>query len=107
MEILGNIVCTQIRKDLTRLLETGKWGMATNHVKLQIIGDLRTDDIVESKVWARRITGDKNSVVDLVFEWFKVLIDGKLEKVASGEQRVSWIQQLAMEKEELNLFLGL
>ena len=81
-----------IRDELIKLLESGKWGMATNHVKLQIIGSLKTDDIVESRVWAQRIWGEKDSVIDLMFEWFKVSSEGQLEKVAIGEQRVSWIQ---------------
>ena len=81
-----------IKEDLIKLLETGKWGMATNHVKLQIFGNLKTDDIVESRVWAQRILGNKNSVIDLMFEWFKILPDDQLERVAFSEQRISWIQ---------------
>jgi len=81
-----------IRQELIKFLESGKWGMATNHVKLQILGNLKTDDLVEVRLWADRILGDKDSVLDLKFDWFKVLPNGKFERVAFSEQRVSWIE---------------
>jgi enediyne polyketide synthase len=81
-----------IKAELIHLLESGQWGMATNHVKLQILGTLKTDDIVEVRFWLKQISGDKNSVLDLIFDWFKILQNNELERVAFSEQRVSWIQ---------------
>jgi len=81
-----------IKSQLTHLLESGKWGMATNHVKLKILGVLKTDDVVETRLWVKQIMGDKNSILDLIFDWYKVLHNGEIERVAYSEQRVSWIQ---------------
>ncbi len=81
-----------IKHELISLFETGKWGMATNHVKLRILGALRIDDIVEARLWLNRVSGEKNSVLDLMFEWFRVTSNDEYEKVALSEQRVSWIQ---------------
>jgi enediyne polyketide synthase len=66
--------------------------MATNQVKLKILGLLKTDDLVESRLWLDRVSGQKESVLDLIFDWYKVLPDQSLVKVAVSEQRVSWIE---------------
>ncbi len=81
-----------IKKELTRLFESGDWGMVTNHVKLQIYGQLKADDIVEGRIWFHKISGDKNSVLDLMFDWLKILPNKTYERVATSEQRVSWIK---------------
>ncbi len=81
-----------VKQELTRLFKTGDWGMATNYVKLKVLGDLTTDDVVESRLRLHRISGYKDAVLDLMFDWFRVLPGGQHEKVAESEQRVSWIR---------------
>ena len=81
-----------IRKKLIDLLESGAWGMATNHVMLKISEPLRANDLVEVRLWIRGVPSEQASVMDLMFDWFKVLPGGAFRKVASSEQRVSWIK---------------
>ena len=40
-----------IMESLADMFETGGWGLATNSVKLEILGDLRGNDVVTGRVW--------------------------------------------------------
>ena len=81
-----------IMKKLIGLFESGQWGMVTNSEKLNIVGDLRGNDIVQGCLWIEKVTGRKNGTIDLCFEWRKKDSNNHYEKVAFGYQRVTWVK---------------
>ena len=81
-----------IMGDITKLTESGGWGLATNQVITRIWNDLRANDVVEIRCWVERILGNTGATFDTAFEWSKVLENGDTEKVAYAELRSTWIQ---------------
>lgn len=81
-----------IMDKLASLLETGGWGLATNSVKLKILGDLRGNDVVLGRVWMEEVSGQKESIFDLCYEWRKRISPDHYERVALCKQRVTWIK---------------
>jgi len=81
-----------VMNELTVLAETGEWGLSTNSVRTQILGELRGNDIVEVRFWLETVLGKSNSTFDGVFEWRRVLSEGKYERVAMSKLRSTWIQ---------------
>jgi enediyne polyketide synthase len=74
------------------MAETGGWGLATNSSSTRILGELRTHDIIEVRLWFEKISGIKGGIFDTVFEWRKVLKNNKFERVALSKLRSTWIQ---------------
>ena len=81
-----------VMNEITVLAETGKWGISTNSVRTQILGELRGNDIVEVRFWLERASGKSNGTFDGMFEWRRVLSGGKYERVAISKLRTTWIQ---------------
>jgi acyl-CoA thioesterase FadM len=81
-----------VMDELSKLDETGGWGVSTNAVKTQIMGELRGNDIVEVRFWLEKVSGRSNATFDGVFEWRKVLSEGRYERVAISKLRSTWIQ---------------
>ncbi|MBP9854375.1 MAG: SDR family NAD(P)-dependent oxidoreductase [Candidatus Omnitrophica bacterium] len=81
-----------VMSELANLLETGGWGLATNGVRLKILGDLRGNDVILGRVWMEEVSGEKESIFDLCFEWRKQTNSSHIERVAFCKQRVSWIK---------------
>lgn len=83
-----------ILKKLADIVETGEWGVATNHSRLEIFGDLRAADILQCIINVEDIIGEKRATYDLVFEWWKQ-VSGQPDKlVAVSHQRFSWVKVL-------------
>ncbi len=81
-----------IKDQLTDMLESGVWGIATNWVKHNVIGDLRANDVVEGRVWMEEVSGQKESTFDLCFDWRRNNKSVKSERVAFSRQRVTWVR---------------
>jgi len=81
-----------IMKKISHMAESGGWGLSTNSVKTQILGELGSHDVVEVRLWLARISGDMQATFDLDFEWRRVIDDGKYERVALSALRATWIQ---------------
>lgn len=81
-----------IMNKISQMAETGGWGLATNSVKTKILGELRSHDIVEVRLWLEKISGLKEGTFDFVFEWRKVLSADQYERVAISKLRSTWIQ---------------
>ena len=72
-------------------LNTGKLGMVTNSVSIDIVGEAIAGDIIETRFWIGK-TLDNGSTFDLFYDWKKLLPDGTYEELAYGEMRVSWVE---------------
>ena len=80
--------------DLAKLAEKGGWGMATNWVKLNVLGEIKPSDTVEAKLWVDNVTGDMREIIDMGFEWRRISLDGKYERAAIAKQRITWLKIL-------------
>lgn len=89
-----------ILKQLADILETKEWGVATNNVKLDILGELRGGDIVEARMWLDKKIND--NVYDLRFEFRKIEDGNTVERVATAIQRISWVKILGYGKARVN-----
>jgi enediyne polyketide synthase len=73
---------------------TGHWGGVTNFADLKILGEATTHDLIEVWLWASGNGGVKNSVLDLTFDFRKVLPTGGYERLAWLEQQTTWVRIL-------------
>ena len=69
-----------IMESLADMFETGGW--CTNSVKLEILGDLRGNDVVTGRVWMEEVSNKKENIFDICFEWRKRLSQNQFERVA-------------------------
>ena len=76
--------------ELVELFGSGKWGMATNHYRLNILGDASPGDIMEGKIWQERTPNDRLWI--LKCEWRAIGINGKKSRVALSELGFSAVQ---------------
>lgn len=81
-----------IMDKLADMLETGGWGLATNWVKLQVLGELRGNDLVTGRVWMEESGGRSESIFDICYEWKKRISRNEYERTAFCRQRASWIK---------------
>ncbi|MBI3601474.1 MAG: SDR family NAD(P)-dependent oxidoreductase [Candidatus Omnitrophica bacterium] len=81
-----------IMQKLAELTETGGWGIATNYVKIKILGEVWGRDTVEVRLWMVKSLGIKDSTFDWMFEWRRVLPNGAYERVATSELRTTWVR---------------
>ncbi len=81
-------------------LATGKWGGVTNYTDLTILGEATTGDLVETRMWASGNGGPSNSVLDICFDFHRVLPGGRRERLAWLEQQTTWVRILGHGKVE-------
>ncbi len=81
-------------------LATGKWGGVTNYTDLTILGEATTGDLVETRMWASGNGGPSNSVLDICFDFHRVLPDGRRERLAWLDQQTTWVRILGPGKVE-------
>jgi acyl-CoA thioesterase FadM len=72
-------------------MATGQWGMVTNSSKVQILGEPRMSDTIEVRYWVQRAPRQPESTMDLHFDWRRIDREGRMERVALGEMRTSWV----------------
>ncbi|MCK5219906.1 SDR family NAD(P)-dependent oxidoreductase, partial [bacterium] len=85
-----------ILKQVSLQCGTGKWGLVTNNTRIQILGEATTQDYIEINYW---ISGpanisSTNPVMDLTFDFRKILTGGGYERLAWCEQQVTWVKIL-------------
>lgn len=103
------VAMSPVLHKISKQLITSKWGLVTNHTKLQIVGDATASDVIETHLWSSHTFGNHDSTFDLFYDWRKILPDGQYERVAYGEMRVSWVKILdhgVVEPEPLPAYLS-
>ena len=81
-----------VLKQIADQFSTGQWGGVTNHADLKILGEATTQDLIEARLWASGNGGPHDSVLDLTFDFRKVLPDGGYERLAWLEQQTTWVR---------------
>ena len=75
--------------ELADLISSGKWGMATNNYRVEILGELSPGDIVEGRLWQEYAN---NEVWVLKSDWQAISRDGKVARVALTEMGFSVVK---------------
>lgn len=83
-----------VLKKIADQFATGRWGGITNFAELKILGEATTHDLIEVWLWASGNGGPKDSVLDLTYDFRKVLPDGGYERLAWLEQQTTWVRIL-------------
>ena len=82
-----------IYEKLTRQLESGKWGMVTNYSQINILGEVRPNDLVEARFWIKTVSAN-GATIDFCYDWWKISPDQSSARIATGEQSVTWVRIL-------------
>jgi acyl transferase domain-containing protein/NAD(P)-dependent dehydrogenase (short-subunit alcohol dehydrogenase family)/acyl-CoA thioesterase FadM/acyl carrier protein len=83
-----------VLKKIADQFATGQWGGVTNFADLKILGEATTHDLIEVWLWASSNGGPQNSVLDLTFDFRKVLPTGGYERLAWLDQQTTWVRLL-------------
>ena len=73
---------------------TGQWGGVTNFADLKIFGEATTHDLIEVWMWASGNGGPQNSILDLTYDFRKILPTGGYERLAWLNQQTTWVKIL-------------
>jgi acyl-CoA thioesterase FadM len=83
-----------VLKRIADQFATGQWGVVTNFADLKILGEATTHDLIEVWLWASGLGGPQNSVLDMTFDFRKVLPTGGYERLAWLEKQTTWVRIL-------------
>jgi acyl-CoA thioesterase FadM len=83
-----------VLKRIADQFATGQWGGITNFADLKILGEATTHDLIEVWMWASGNGGPQDSVLDLTYDFRKVLPTGGYERLAWLDQQTTWVSIL-------------
>jgi NAD(P)-dependent dehydrogenase (short-subunit alcohol dehydrogenase family)/acyl-CoA thioesterase FadM len=86
---MRELVTSSSVPQLIEQIATGEWGLVTNWGEVRVLGELTANDVVQMRFWTDRARG---SEVEFFCEFQKVLPGGRLERVAMGEQKATWVR---------------
>lgn len=96
MDWLGEVRELSLRPIINKinlLVQTGKWGMATNTVNLKIYDFLKVHDVVEVRLWLDKISG-LDKMYYLCFDFMKVLKNGSFKRMATSSLVITCVEIL-------------
>lgn len=73
---------------------TGKWGLVSNKTNMKIFGEATACDIIEIRLWMNGTPRKRTPIMDMTFDYRKVLPDGKYERLAWCEHQATWVEIL-------------
>jgi acyl-CoA thioesterase FadM len=74
---------------LVPLIAGGDWGLVTNWGDVRIFGEATANDVLQMRFWTDHVRG---SEVEFYCDFWKILPDGRRERVAFGEQKATWVR---------------
>lgn len=80
-----------INHQISKLIQGGEWGLATNSVHLKIFDLLKADDVLEVRLWLDKVTGLDN-IYHLSFDWLRFLDINSYERIALSNVVVSCVK---------------
>ena len=80
---------SKIGDELVPQVSSGEWGLVTNWCDLKVFGEATTYDNILARFRLGQVTG---AVIPLECEFFKVLNDNTLERLAYVEQETTWVE---------------
>jgi enediyne polyketide synthase len=81
---------TNIRERVRKQFATGRWGMITNFMQVEVFGEVGSHDVMEAHMQVEQVRDD--SYMEFVFHWYKVLEDNTLELIATSKQGLTWVE---------------
>jgi enediyne polyketide synthase len=91
---IREIAMQPIYGEFSEQMISGKWGMVTNSLELDIVGATGINDVIESEFRIQLVPEQVESALDFFFEWKRILPDMTVERVARGKMRVTWVEIL-------------
>jgi len=84
-----------ILQQIRELTSTGQWGLLTNDVSLEIVGEQMSENhVLQVRLWSGNRYGPAGSTVDLYFEWVSWGDAGPVERIAVARMRTTWVEIL-------------
>jgi len=80
---------------LSGKLEKGNWGIATKYSKLQILGELKASDVLETHFWSEKVDSPISGTYDLCIDWKKIMPNQSRERVAFSRQGIVWVKVIS------------
>jgi enediyne polyketide synthase len=84
---------TSLFVEMIERIASERWGMATNHYRLKVLGVLSPGDIVEAKLWQERAASENLWL--LKFDWRAIHPNGRTSRVALSQMEFSAVKILA------------
>lgn len=81
---------TNILDQVVEQFATGRWGMVTNFAQTKVLGEANTDDIIEVHLQIERM--EDESYIEIVYDWYKISNENRLEKIAESRQGLTWVE---------------
>lgn len=86
---IRELFMSKIGDQLVPQISSGEWGLVTNWCDLKIYGEATAYDNVLAKFRLGKVSG---AVIPLECEFFKVLADNSLVRLAFVEQETTWVE---------------
>jgi acyl-CoA thioesterase FadM len=74
---------------LIDLITTGEWGLVTNWGDVRVFGEATANDVMRMRFWT---DAPRGSEVQFSCEFSKILPSGRVEPVALGTQKATWVR---------------
>jgi enediyne polyketide synthase len=81
-----------IMRDLIELLGTGRWGSVTNYSRIDILGEARTGDMIEVRMWTSANDGPCNGTMTLQYDFRRLEPDNRRTRLAFAELQTTWVE---------------
>ncbi len=81
-----------IMEYLAGKFQTGDWGIATYSTKLEILGELKANDILETHFWSEKVDSKIKGTYDLCIDWKRITPNKQKERIAFSRQRIIWVK---------------
>ncbi|ANJ87207.1 type I polyketide synthase [Pandoraea oxalativorans] len=70
--------------------DTGIYGMATNHARIESLARPDTTDLIEGRFWFTRQYGRGDSSMDQLLEWHRIDAAGRHQLIARARMATTW-----------------
>jgi NAD(P)-dependent dehydrogenase (short-subunit alcohol dehydrogenase family)/acyl-CoA thioesterase FadM len=74
---------------LVELIAGGEWGLVTNWADVRVFGEATANDVIRMRFWTDAPNGAE---VQFHCDFGKVLSSGRVERVAFGSQKATWVR---------------
>lgn len=70
-------------------IASGRWGLVTNWADVRIVGEATANDVIQMRFWT---DAPRGSEVEYTCDFARVLSDGRMERLAIGTQKATWVR---------------
>ena len=80
-----------VMPQLMELLATGRWGSVTNFSEVSLLGEAKTGDLIEMRMWASDNSGPHNSTMTLSYDFRNLSNGGTAKRLALARLQTTWV----------------